>query len=278
MLKVGFMQGRLSPMVDGQIQAFPWDHWEDEFKRAHEINISLMEWTLDQVNLHKNPYMTKVGQKKISELSNKYNVRIKSLTGDCFMQEPFWKAKGARRTSLLNDFDSIICASSELGVNIIVIPLVDNGRIMLDSEEKCLYQELTDRLSFFENKKVKLAFESDFTPQRLKHFIDRYDTRFFGVNYDIGNSASLGYDVDEEIDNYGHRIINVHIKDRLLGGTTVPLGSGNANFEKFFSRLSKLGYSGNFILQTARAEQGSDVTCIALYLDLACQWIKKYAI
>ena len=50
------------------------------------------------------------------------------------------------------------------------------------------------------------------------------------------------------------------------------------DFERFFSRLSKLGYSGNFILQTARAEQGSDVTCIALYLDLACQWIKKYAI
>ena len=29
---VGFMQGRLSPMVDGKIQAFPWGHWQEELR------------------------------------------------------------------------------------------------------------------------------------------------------------------------------------------------------------------------------------------------------
>ena len=28
--RIGFMQGRLSPQVDGKIQAFPWVHWRDE--------------------------------------------------------------------------------------------------------------------------------------------------------------------------------------------------------------------------------------------------------
>ena len=28
------MQGRLSAMVDGKIQAFPWNEWREEFPRA----------------------------------------------------------------------------------------------------------------------------------------------------------------------------------------------------------------------------------------------------
>ena len=29
--KIGFMQGRLSEIVDDKIQAFPWLEWENEF-------------------------------------------------------------------------------------------------------------------------------------------------------------------------------------------------------------------------------------------------------
>ena len=35
------------------------------------------------------------------------------------------------------------------------------------------------------------------------------------VNYDSGNSASLGYSVTEEFAAYGNRIGSIHIKDRL---------------------------------------------------------------
>jgi len=28
--RIGFMQGRLSPQVNGKIQAFPWSHWQSE--------------------------------------------------------------------------------------------------------------------------------------------------------------------------------------------------------------------------------------------------------
>ena len=49
--RIGFMQGRLSPQVDGKIQAFPWQHWRDEFPAAQKLNIPLMEWTLDHDRL-----------------------------------------------------------------------------------------------------------------------------------------------------------------------------------------------------------------------------------
>ena len=51
MNKVGFMQGRLSPILDNKIQAFPFDHWEQEFSIAKELGIKCMEWTLDYPNL-----------------------------------------------------------------------------------------------------------------------------------------------------------------------------------------------------------------------------------
>ena len=28
--RIGLMQGRLSAMVDGKIQAFPWNEWHEE--------------------------------------------------------------------------------------------------------------------------------------------------------------------------------------------------------------------------------------------------------
>ena len=71
--KVGFMQGRLSEVVDGKIQAFPWKFWQEEFKVAGKINIPLMEWTLDQYDLYANPLMTVDGQRKILQLSDKYD-------------------------------------------------------------------------------------------------------------------------------------------------------------------------------------------------------------
>ena len=34
MVKIGFMQGRFSPLVNDRIQAFPVENWENEFKIA----------------------------------------------------------------------------------------------------------------------------------------------------------------------------------------------------------------------------------------------------
>jgi len=98
-----------------------------------------------------------------------------------------------------------------------------------------------------------LAFESDFPPTRLAHFIARLPADRFGINYDMGNSASLGWKAEEEIPALASRIVNVHVKDRLLGGTTVPLGQGVADLPKAFELLRAANYQGNYILQTARA-------------------------
>jgi len=92
--RIGFMQGRLSPIIDGKIQAFPWNSWMDEFSIAGKLRIPLMEWTLDQERLYENPLMNEVGRAEIRTLCRSNGIQIPSVTGDCFMQAPFWKVDG----------------------------------------------------------------------------------------------------------------------------------------------------------------------------------------
>lgn len=274
--KIGFMQGRLSPKVDGRIQSFPWQFWRSEFAQAEKLSLGLMEWTLDQDRLYENPLLTDDGQKEILQLCARHAIRIPSLTGDCFMQAPFWKASGEKRIGLEQDFIAISNACSVVGISYIVVPLVDNGRLDTRDQEDQLVEFLQMHAVFFAENHLKIVFESDFCPAELARFIGRLDPVIFGINYDIGNSAALGFDSAEEFADYGHRISNVHIKDRLLGGATVALGSGNVNFEYVFKELGRIHYRGNFILQTARADDDDHVTPLARYRDMAAGWIEQF--
>ena len=41
----------------------------------------------------------------------------------------------------------------------------------------------------------------------------------------------------------------VHLKDRLVAGSSQPFGSGAANFAGFFQVLARGGYTGDFLTQ-----------------------------
>ncbi|MBI5329720.1 MAG: sugar phosphate isomerase/epimerase [Betaproteobacteria bacterium] len=274
--KIGFMQGRLSPLVNGRIQAFPWDDWRAEFPAAAKIGLNRMEWTLDQERLYENPLMTPSGQEEIRGLCRQHGFAIPSLTGDCFMQAPFWKANGQACADLQRDFLAIGRACAQAGIRMMVVPLVDNGRLDTPEQEDLLVSFLLEQRPFLTQHGLEVIFESDYSPAELARFIARLPADWFGINYDIGNSAALGFDPAEEFAAYGERIVNVHVKDRLLGGTTVPLGTGNADFDTVFSALAKAGYAGNYIMQTARAGDGDHAGALTQYRQLIEGWIDRH--
>ena len=267
------MQGRLSPVIGGKIQAFPSDNWQNEFRIANTANFKVIEWTLDHHNLRHNPLLTSEGQKEIKTLSKETNLTIPSLTGDCFMQAPFWKAKKEDKEDLINNFAKILYSSRELEIKNIVIPLVDNGSLENTSQKSCLLDHLISWTEYLIENDIHVIFESDLGPHELSLFIDDYPSNF-GINYDIGNSASLGFDPEEEILSYGSKIKNIHIKDRKFNGTTVPLGEGDADFVKVFYALKKAGYSGNYILETARAKDEYHLEALIKYRTFAMELIK----
>jgi L-ribulose-5-phosphate 3-epimerase len=271
--EIGFIQGRLSPPVNHKIQAFPWAHWREEFATAQRCGFRLMEWTLDHDRLPENPLITPAGRREIRQLSAEHGVRVGSLTGDCFMQAPFYKASGAPRQALLAELQRVVEACLEIGIRYIVVPLVDNGRI----EDRRQHDDLRVGLSTVEaslrDGGARIVFESDFDPPALARFISEFPAHTFGINYDIGNSAALGFKSEEEFDAYGDRIDNVHVKDRKLKGTTVPLGTGNADLPYTLRLLRERGYRGHYILQTARAADGNHAVVLCRYRDMVRQWL-----
>ena len=142
------------------------------------------------------------------------------------------------------------------------------------AQTETLLRVLLDRAASLSKQGVKIVFESDLPPAPLAQFIDEFPREVFGINYDSGNSAALGYDFAEEISAYAPRILNVHVKDRLLGGTTVPLGTGAADLAKTIRLIEQSGYRGQYILQTARATDGDHAGTLARYRDMTVGWIE----
>jgi len=271
--RIGFMQGRLSPLVDGKIQAFPSEHWCKELITAGENNLVRMEWTLDYDGLYDNPLMSDKGQQDIRQLLHQTGVKISSLTGDLFMQKPFWKETNKWQQELMADFREVCQRCASIGISYVVVPLVDNGSLQSSSEEEFLIEYLLDWSSKIQPDDVIILFESDYAPQELASFISKLPIGKFGINYDTGNSASLGFDPAEEIGSYGARILNVHIKDRLFNGKTVPLGEGNARLDDQIRLLENNGYTGSYILQTARAADDQHLSTILNYRKIVIDMI-----
>jgi hexulose-6-phosphate isomerase len=101
----------------------------------------------------------------------------------------------------------------------------------------------------------------------------RYPERYFGINFDMGNSAALGWEPALEVPLLASRIMNVHVKDRPLGGTTVPFGEGEVQFATVFRLLRAEGYAGNYIIQGARARDGDDVGALRTYAESVERWL-----
>ena len=186
------------------------------------------------------------------------------------MQKPFWKNKNNKK--LIDDLKKIIDSCKKLGIKFIVIPLVDNGSINNNNDRRNLINSCNKIIKFLHNSQLKLIFESNFPPKKLKNFINKFDQNYFGINYDVGNSAALNYDIDDEFRCYGKYISNIHIKDRVKNGKTIRLGQGNANFLKFFKNLKKIRYKETLILQTARSKNNQHMSEIKINLNYLRQF------
>ena len=109
-----------------------------------------------------------------------------------------------------------------------------------------------------EELNLTIALEMDLNPDEF-HFLLKELPETITVNYDTGNSASLGFDIEEEFDAYGQRISDIHLKDRELGGGSVELGNGNTDFKKVIQSIKKINYNGIIVMQAYRDDEGVEI-------------------
>jgi len=248
--KFGFIQGRLTKQKN-KIQQFPKKNWKKEFRDAKKLKLGLIEWTIDHYGFFKNPLLNKKNVNLIKKISKINRIKISSVTADFFMEKPFWKQKNFKY--YINKIKLLIKFCGIHKIDFIIIPLVDNSSIKNNRTEQIVITEFKKLNFFLKKSRVNILFESDFKPKKLLKFIKNFKNKNFGINYDLGNSASLSYDLEEEFNIYGKFIKNIHIKDRVMKGKTIRLGYGNVNFKKFFKLMKKINYKGPLILQTARS-------------------------
>ena len=234
------MQGRLVKReIKSRMQSFPWKNWKKEFKLLDQLDVRYLEWTLDYKNFFINPINTKKGCNEILKLKKKYKINLNSLTADFFMQKPIFKKKFKNfEVNILNKINHLIKNCNLVGIKYIVLPLVDKSSIKNKNEMKNLVFFLKKIELTLKKYKVKILFESDFEPSKLLSFIKKINNKYFGINYDTGNSTALKYDFNKEM-NYYKFIKNVHLKDRSFNGSSKKFGSGNTNFKEIINFFKK---------------------------------------
>ena len=272
MSRVGIMQGRLSPPVDGKIQAFPLAHWAEEFPAAAAVGLSSIEWILESP-LATNPLWSDEGLARLQEVIRATKVRVDFVCADYFMESPLMRMSPddlqRNQSVLIRTIDQ----AAALGAKGIEIPCVDASEIRSRADEDELAAAIEPCLAHAARRNIELGLETSLPPDRFRSLLERIGHPFLKANYDSGNSASLGYDPAEEIAAYGSWINNVHIKDRIRGGSTVPLGTGDADIVKVLRLLKSAGYRGDFVLQAARG--ADDVAAARHYREQLMAWLAE---
>ena len=257
-IDIGVMQGRLLPKYQGRYQAHPLNYWKSEFVLAKERSLDCIEFILDYNDVESNPLMSKSGVLEIKEEINKSNVEVLSVCADYFMESPFHQDNEHKVSKSQDILKRLIDSSEIIGIKNIIIPCVDDSSLPLESFDKFIIN-IEELVKYAENKSINICLETDLPPREFKILIDGFNNNNIKVNYDIGNSASLGYNVEEEFKFYGNYISDVHIKDRVFNGGSVELGSGDADFDALVIELKKIDYSGLIILQAYRDDEGLNI-------------------
>lgn len=259
MHRIGIMQGRLLPPQEGMYQFFPRANWATEFAYAEIAGIDSIEWIYDVYGEDANPISTEAGLDQVSALSQQHRVAVVSLCADYFMDRPLIRATPQEKNERVARLIWLASRCQNVGISRIVIPFVDNSSIRNEQELLEVTETLLKIIPVVDQIGVEIHLETSLSPRTFGRLLAKVPFKNLKVNYDSGNSASLGYKVADEFAAYGDRIGSVHIKDRVRGGGTVPLGEGDADIPNVMNGLKKLRYAGDFILQVARGTPGQEV-------------------
>lgn len=255
---VGVMQGRLSRPVGGKIQAFPADSWLEEFRRAREAGLACIEWIYEVPNEDRNPLGSDEGIAELRALSERTGVGVRSVCADYYMEAQLLDEDGASRPEAVAHLKWFLGQAAKLGATYVITPFVDQSSLRTPARIDGAILLLRVLARDAEAARVELHLETDLPPHLFAGLLAAVASPWVKANFDIGNSASLGYDPAMEIPALAPYLGSVHVKDRKRGGATVPLGAGDAKFDIVFRELRRANFGRWFILQAARGREGDE--------------------
>ena len=248
-LRIGVMQGRRSPRPEGKLQEFPWRSYREEFAKAARLGLHSIEWIFEASRFEENPLWTESGREEIRELTAASGVRVQSVCADYFMVR---RLAGESSLALAQNRDvlaELIVAANAVGADRILIPLLETSAVDSIELKREVVVSLRSAVELAERYGVTLGLEMEIPGAEYAKLVHSVGSPRVRAYYDTGNSTAQGLDIAEDIIPILPVLHAVHIKDRVRGGGSKPLGTGDTNFQGFFPALLRGGFRGDFVLQ-----------------------------
>jgi L-ribulose-5-phosphate 3-epimerase len=271
---IGSIQGRLLPPVDGRIQAFPTGKWEQEFSLLQSVGYTSIELTIDRASWDEHPINSAETRERLSELSDEFGIATTGICCDIFMELPLLSPEDEVSSHARSILQQLLHNSAEARLGFVELPFMGDNSLKGLGAYARLQRVLDLALPIAEERGIDILFETDLDPEKLARLFGGWAHPRLGLNYDTGNSTWFGFNPVAELDSCHQYIRNVHIKDCTRADYSVPLGSGETQFDTIMDSLQRFGYRGGFIIQGAR--RPDDIAAARDYLKFTSQLLGKY--
>ena len=187
--------------------------------------LDTIEWIYDAYGEDVNPLATDEGLGEMRRLGALHGMAIESVCADWFMDYPLVGVDASTAQPRWRRLGWLMERGALLGINRIVVPFVDAAAIRNDSDASAVVIGINSLGAAIDRTGVELHLETALSAADFAALLARLGHPRVKVNYDSGNSASLGYRPQQEFAAYGPRVGSVHLKDRRRGAGTVPLAA-----------------------------------------------------
>lgn len=194
---------------------------------------------------------------RIKEMAENEGIEIASLASGLYWSYPATSSDPAIRQKSKDIVRKQLEFAALLGTDgILVVPGVvaglspDSEVVQYDVAYERALEAFTELKEDAEAHKVSICLENVWnkfllSPMEMRDFVDKIDSPYVGVYFDVGNVIYTGYP-EHWIRILGKRIKKVHFKDfRRSVGTLdgfVDLLAGDVNFPEVVKALEEVGY------------------------------------
>lgn len=136
--------------------------------------------------------------------------------------------------------------TSALHARVLLLPFFGKWAIETPAERDAVGDAIREVAPEAEKAGVTLGLEDMLSAEDNARIMDRSQSNFVSVYYDVGNSTQSGFDVVKEIRWLGkHRICQFHLKDNPH-----YLGEGSISFPRVMEAIRDIGFTGAANLET----------------------------
>lgn len=242
----GIVQGRLTR--SNQLQRFPQENWEQEFKVAKTLGFSFIELLTEREFNPNNPIWSNYGRNKIKEINCINELEIYSICSDYIINHSLFNDPNK---SVYAHVKKLCEASNEIGCKLLVLPLLEESNLTKDTA-KLLAKPINEIAKIAQDLGITISIESLMKSDTLINFLEDLNCENIKIVFDTGNRVLMSDDLSNEIVSLKKHINHIHIKDKNSDGNNVLLGTGKVNFEEIFNTLLSINYKDYIVFETTR--------------------------